>query len=1003
MWHSRLPMAAGGSGFTMPVMGGDHADAGLVVALLGPVEIGLAGGAMTPVAQPRLRVLLGLLGVAAGRVVSTEALVDGVWGEEWSPGRERNLHALVYQLRRRLAALDPGNGKARLVRAGGGYRLALEPGELDVALFRDLAGRGREAARAGDAERARDLFGQALGVWRGAALADAAPLCPRLAGEAVRLEEARLAVVEERIGCDLALGRHGEVAGELAGLAEQFPLRERLAALLMTALYRCGRRGEALAVYDGTRRVLAGQLGLDPGPELAGLQAMVLADDPALAAPAASSAAGAARSAEAAEAAGVVPRQLPAGAGFFAGREAELKQLDELLDQAGPGGGEDGPDEPGGAVVISAVAGMAGVGKTALAVHWAHKVAGRFPDGQLYVNLRGYDAEGAAVTPQEVAEWFLAALGVPPTQIPADAQARCGLYRSVLAGRRVLIVLDNARDAAQVRPLLPGSPGCLVVVTSRSALAGLAAAEGARPLRLGPLGAEEAVRLLAARLGPQRVAAEPEAVADLVARCGHLPLALAVMAARAAADPQLPLGVLAGQLAGAAGAKTVGGTAGAGPGRLEVLETGDPATSLRQLLSWSYRQLSPPAAQMFALLGVHCGPDITVPVAASLAAVSRAEAGRALAELAEASLAAEHRPGRYVLHDLVRGYAADHARRDLGEAGIQAAIERSLDHYLHSGLISYDMPPPFTPAPPAPGVLPEKLGGGGMAERLAAAQAEHQVVVQAIAQAAAAGFITHAWQLFHGQAWLLGDRGYWADIRTAGQAVLAAAEAAGDQVALGWTHAIIGRYGTSTGADDEDRAHLARALEHFRRAGDLSGQAWTHQFACLAYGMKGDWAEAARQAGRALALFRQTGDQAGQGWALAALGEWHARLGNYELARGYARQALEVGPATGDPTTLAIAWDALGFVHFRLGEQRQAIGGYQQALDLLREPKHPLARTMLVIILAELGDACRAAGDLPAAAEAWQQALQVLRDLGWPDLMGVGARLEQAGPPSPPG
>src|SRR5271157_1428260 len=463
-------------------MGGDRADADLVVALLGSVEIGPAGGVMTPVAQPRLWVLRGLLGVAGGRMVTAEALVDGLWGEEWSPTRERNLHALVYQLRRRLAGLEPGGG-ARLARAGAGYRLALGPGELDVAVFGELAGQGREAARAGDAAAARELFGRALGLWRGAALADAAPLCGRLAGEAARLEEARLAVTEERIGCDLALGRHGEVAGELAGLVGEFPLRERLAVLLMTALYRCGRRGEALAAFEAARRVLAAELGLDPGPELAGLQAKVLADDPALAAPAAPGGVAPAMAA----AAGLVPRQLPAGAGFFAGREAELKELNALLGQAG---GEDGADEQSGAVVISAVAGMAGVGKTALAVHWARRVAGRFPDGQLYVNLRGYDAEGAAVTPEEVTGWFLLALGVPAGQIPADAQARSGLYRSVLAGRRVLIVLDNARDAAQVRPLLPGSAGCLVVVTSRSALAGLAAAEGARPLRLGPLGAE---------------------------------------------------------------------------------------------------------------------------------------------------------------------------------------------------------------------------------------------------------------------------------------------------------------------------------------------------------------------------------------------------------------------------------------------------------------------------------------------------------------------------------
>ena len=973
-------------------MGGGHAGAGLAVGLLGPVEMGPAGGAMLPVAQPRLRVLLGLLGLAAGRVVTAEALVDGVWGEDWSPAREKNLHALVYQLRRRLAGLEPEGG-ARLVRAGAGYRLSLRARELDVAVFQDLAGRGREAARAGDVAGARELFAAALRVWRGTALADAAPLCPPLAGEAARLEDARLAVTEERITCDLALGRHGEVAGELTALVAEFPLREGLAALLMTALYRCGRRGEALAVYDTARRVLSDELGLDPGPELAALQAQVLADDPALAAPPAPAAAALAVAEGAVRK--VPPRQLPSGAAFFAGREAELKELDALLDRVGAGAGA---DEPGGAVVISAVAGMAGVGKTALAVHWARRVSDRFPDGQLYVNLRGYDTESAAVTPEEVTGWFLAALGVPPFQIPPDAQARFGLYRSVLAGRRVLLVLDNARDAAQVRPLLPGSPGCLVVVTSRSALAGLAAAEGAQPLRLGPLDAEEAVRLLAARLGPERVAAEPGAITNLVARCGNLPLALAVMAARAAADPELPLGVLAGQLAAAAAAEARtggGGGAGDGPGRLEVLETGDPATSLSQLLSWSRRQLTPEAATMLALLGVHCGPDITVPAAASLAGVPRAEAGRALAELADASLATEHRPGRYVLHDLVRGYAARLAREDLGEAAIRAATERSLDHYLHTELASAGMP--YTVPPPAPGVLPERLGGEAALQDWAGA--EHQVVLQAIIQAAGAGFITRAWQIFQGQAWLVGGEGYWSDFRAVAEVLLAAAEAAGDEVALGWTHHVMGWCLTFVGAGSEE---LALALDHFRRAGDLHGQGWAHQIAALAYAMMGDWTGALAQSEQALALFTQVGDQTSLAWVTATIGEYHARLGNYDLARGYARQALE-GPATGESTSLAIAWDALGVAHSRLGEARQAIGCFLRGLALVRDLKNPLARLMTSIILAEFGDASLATGDLPAAVEAWHQALRVLDGLGWPDLIGIGARLEQVTPPGQPG
>jgi DNA-binding SARP family transcriptional activator/tetratricopeptide (TPR) repeat protein len=988
----------------MPVMSGDRADAGLAVALLGPVEIGPAGGTMMPVAQPKLRVLLGLLGVAAGRVVTTEALVDGVWGEEYSPGREKNLHALVYQLRRRLSALEPEMGpemgRARLARAGTGYRLALAPAELDVAVFRALAERGREA-RIRDAAGARVLFGQALGLWRGAALADAAPLCPRLAGEAARLEELRLAVTEERIECDLALGRPGEVAGELAGLVAEFPLRERLAglvaefplrerlaALLMTALYRGGRRAEALAVYEAARRMLATQLGLDPGPELAGLQAKVLADDPALAAP--DPVAVSARLA----APQVVPRQMPAGTGFFAGREAELKELDALLDQAGGEAEADGAS--GGAVVISAVAGMAGVGKTALAVHWARKMAHRFPDGQLYVNLRGYDGEDAAVTPEEAIGWFLVALGVPAGQIPADAQARGGLYRSVLAGRRVLIVLDNARDPVQVRPLLPGGPGCLVVVTSRSTLAGLAAAEGARPLRLGPLGEQEGVRLLAARLGPERVAAEPEAVTKLVARCGHLPLALAVMAARAAADPGLPLQALARQLARAEETETEETeetAAGAGAGRLEVLETGDPATSLRQLLSWSHRQLSSSAAAMFGLLGVHCGPDITAPAAASLAGVSRAEAGRALAELAGASLAAEHRPGRYVLHDLVRGYAAGLAWQAMEETGIRAAIERSVDHYLHTAVVSY-LPRPFAVASPASGVIPERLVDE--AEMLAWAQAEHEVLLRIIIQATTAGFITQAWQIFDRQAWFLAGQGYWADLRAADHALLAAAEAAGDQAALGWIHLIIGRYATTAGSSDQGLAHQARALDHFRRAGDLRGQAWAHFLVGFACTWKGDWAQAAPHGEQALALFRQTGDQTGHGWALAGVAGCHAHLGNYDLARRYAQQALEVAPEAGDPSALAFAYEAMGLARSRTGEHSQAISCYRRSLAFLHERQDPMTRGLLARVLAEYGDACRAADELPAAVEAWQQALQILHELGLPEHPGIRAKLEQA-------
>ena len=944
-------------------------------AILGPVEV-TAGGARLGIGGPRARAVLARLIVAANHVVPAEALADEMWPDLDPDRAAANLQVRVAELRR---VFRQAGAADRLITHAPGYLLAASPEEVDAARFDQLSARGRALLAAMDAGGAVGCMAEALGLWRGPPLADIGDWDWARA-EAARLGEARLAAVECHLHARLGCGEAGGLIGELETLTAEYRLRERLWALRMLALYRCGRQAEALEAYQQLRAILVEELGIEPSAELRELHQQILAQDPGLTVASPGSVAPVAVAQPA-----VVPRQLPAATRFFAGREAELKELDELLDRA----------SDGGAVVVSAVAGMAGVGKTALAVQWARKVADRFPDGQLYVNLRGYDADGAAVAPEEVAGWFLAALGVPAARIPAEAQARCGLYRSELAGRRVLIVLDNARDAAQVRPLLPGDGGCLVVVTSRSSLAGLAAAEGAHRLRLGPLDAKEAVRLLAARLGPERVAAEPGAVTELAGWCGQLPLALAVIAARAAADPGLPLSALAAQLAGAEAAGD-----GTATGRLEVLETGDAATSLRQLLSWSHRHLSPAAAGMFALLGVHCGPDITVAAAASLAAVPRAEAGRALAQLAEGSLAAEHRSGRYVVHDLVRRYAAEQARQALSEGEIRSAIERSLDHYLHTVVSSSDIPPPFPVAPPAAGVLPEQLAGA--VALLDWARAEHHVLLQAIAQAAAAGFITHAWQIFHAEAWLVGGggEGYWADIRAAGQAVLDAAEAADDQAALGWTHQIIARYGTFLGTGSED---LARALDHFRQAGDLSGQAWSHLDASLAYGVMSEWGEAITRCEQALALFQRIAGQAGLGWALAGLGQWHARLGNYELARGYARQAQQAAPATGDPTALAIAWDALGVVHSGLGEPRQAIGCYRQALALVRELKYPLARAMMIVMLAELGDACQAAGDLPAAVEAWQQAQQVLDDLGWPDLAGVGARLEQANPPSKPG
>jgi DNA-binding SARP family transcriptional activator len=956
---------------------------GLVIGLLGSVEVVSPSGTLVGIAQPMLRILVAMLGVASGRVVTDEALVDGLWGEEWSRHRERNLHTHVSALRRRLEAAEPGRGRARLMRSGGGYRLVLNETELDAALFRSLAARGRAAAQAGDATGAVGFFSTALGLWRGAALADVTELCPRLAGDAVGLDEQRARVLEERIECDLTLGRHGEVAAEGPGLITEFPWRERLAGQLMVALWRCGRRGEALAVFDTTRRMLAQELGLDPGPELVQLHAKVLADDPALAGVLSATV----------HLPRVIPRQLPAGVRYFAGRDAELKFLDELLDDSA---------RPG-TVVVTAVGGMAGVGKTALVVHWAQKIAGRFPGGQLYVNLRGYDPAGAPVGAEVVTGWFLAALGVPASAIPADAQARAALYLTVLADRRVLIVLDNARDAAQVRPLLAGGPGSQVIVTSRSSLAGLAATEGARLIRLGLPQEDEADALLSARLGPDRLAAEPEAVESLVHACGRLPLALAIAAARAAESPDLPLSALAAALASE-------------PSRLDVLDISDEAASVRAVFSWSLRYLSDPAAQMFALLGVHCGPDISLLAAASLAGIPAIEARTALTELVSASLARKHQPGRYILHDLLRAYAAERAANVCTEPQTRAAVGRSIDHYLHTmaGRPSF-WTAGFAISPSRPGVVPEALADH--AHLLAWLRAEHHVLRHVIEQAADSGFETEAWQIFYFFGFSAYWQGKWSDWAAAGQTALAAAAELSSSAGLGWTRFNLGNLHTVLGAEDEALAQVHQALKHFQEAGDLLGEAlvrqgisdtlinterrdrtlrsgkYHHATAVSPPELQHRTREGLRHAEQALALYEGLGCKDRQAETLACIGHYHACLGNFELALDACQRALELSREIGNPECQADAWDVLGYTHWLAGDSRLAIKCYQEALKVLPGvgPRSVLPRANL---LTELGDTYEATGDSHAARQAWRDALHIFEDLRHPDADFVRARLD---------
>ncbi len=603
--------------------------AGVRVGVLGPLAVWRDGAPAGPGAG-RLRAVLGLLALHPGSAMHRETIIDAVWPSEPPVSAVPMVQAHASRLRRLL-------GGGLLASDGTSYWLAVTARQLDALEFGQLAGRASDAAAA-DPAAACQWYERALRLWRGEPLADVSLLRghPATAG----LAQQRASVIVGYAGAAAAAGCPERALPQLRALAARDPLDERAHARLMLTLAACGQQAAALSVFGQLSGRLGDELGVTPGAELAEAHLRVLRGQATVRGPATGRVGGGRPQ--------NVPRQLPAASVRLVGRDEELATLTGLLDQVADGTGT---------VPICAIGGMAGAGKTALAVRWAHQAAARFPDGQLYVNLRGFDPSEPPATPGQAIRGFLDALGVPTGQIPAAADSRAALYRGLTVGQRLLIVLDNARDEQQVRPLLPGIPGPLAIVTSRNQLTGLCAAEGARLLTLGPLTTPQARAMLAARLGPGWAAAEPRAAAEIIALCGRLPLALAAAAARAAARPQLSLAALAADLR-------------APRTRLQILDTGDPAVSVRTAFSTSYRQLTPATARIFRLLGPYPDPDITIPAAASLAETAPGQARRHLAELARAHLVSEQAPGRYTMHDLLRAYAAglaetrgDHADR----------------------------------------------------------------------------------------------------------------------------------------------------------------------------------------------------------------------------------------------------------------------------------------------------------------------------------------------------
>jgi tetratricopeptide (TPR) repeat protein len=897
--------------------------------------------------------MLAALLLRLGEPVPIDTLVDQVWGAR-PPRRSRNgLAAYASRLRPALAQGGDGSAAAALSYSAGGYLLECQPERVDVYRSRRLV---REARECVDDLLAADLLRQAGQGWAAVALAGIPGDWADRARE--RLHRERLDVLAEQYDADLRLGRHAAVVDELRELVSQYPAAEELVARLMLALAGAGRSVEALDYYARLRTVLAEDLGSEPSTPLRELHLRVLRDDPTLAA---------------APPAGAPPRRaavctLPRETATFVGRK---DLADRVLAAAGIGA----------VGVVITLNGMPGVGKTALAVHLAYRLADRFPDGQLYVNLRGYDPAGMVLDSGDALRRLLDALDVSPQRIPADLDAGAALYRSQLAGRRMLLVLDNARDSAQVRPLLPGSPGCLVVVTSRSQLTGLVAADGAYPLTLDVLSTVEARELLARRLGPGRVAAEPQAVEQIITGCAQLPLALVIAAARAATNRRLPLAALAGELADTRA-------------RLNVLAGDDPATDVRAVFSWSYQALTTAAARLFRLLGLHPGPDVSAAAAASLAAVPGPKAGTLLTELTRAGLVVEYLPGRYALHDLLRTYAGDLTHGAEQEDQRRAATGRLLDHYTHTAHAAARLlypgrdPIQLALAPAAPGTCPEQLTDER--EAMGWLTAERQVLLAALGLAARNGFDTHTWQLAWALTTFLHRRGDWHDEATTGQAAVAAADRLAQPIAAAlahrnaaWGEIMLGRYG-------EADAHLYRALGRHAEAGDTVGRAYTHNTLAYLWSRQDRPDRSLGHATEALTLFRLAGHQRGEADALNNVGWYHTVLGDHRQALVCCQQALALHQQIGDRPGEANTCDSLGYAHHHLGDHARAADCYRHALGLYRDLGE---RFQEATTLTHLGETQQAAGDSDAARRSWQQALTILTDLDHSDADQVRAKL----------
>jgi DNA-binding SARP family transcriptional activator len=883
--------------------------------VLGPVEV-RNGGGLVDLGTPMQRALLAKLLQHPNQVVSARQLIETLWGAAPPETAPAILHTYVSRLRRALRADGDEQSAGDVLRTRApGYLLRVRQGQLDLDRFQALVGQAGAAAARDDHETAAGLLRSALSLWRGEALANIASDELRR-GEAVRLEECRLAALEARIEAELRLGRHGDLVGELSTLVTDHPSRERLHGQLMLALYRSGRRADALACYRRLRQTLADELGLEPGTELQRLHGAILRADPSLDLVAPVGSRNGADSDEplpdAAYPVAVRPGQLPLDTATFTGRERELATLQRLLVEV----------PPGSPPAIVAIDGLPGVGKSALATRVAHRLSAHFPDGQLYVDLHG--AAGLApLRPIDVLGRFLRSFGIEGRHLPSEPEEGAGLLRSLLAQRRVLAVLDNAASADQVRLLLPAGPGCAALITSRRHMADL---DGVTHLHLSLLATDEAEALLGRLAGPHRVAAERAAAAEVARLCGGLPLALRIAGARLAARPAWSVRALAERLRDE-------------HGRLDELELD--GLALRASLHVAYRELrgrgtdGDDLARAFRLLSLLDGSDVGVSIAAAVLDRPAHATEAILERLVDANLLECVAPLRYRFHDLVRLFARERAANEDPEPARDAAVGRGLARYLatvqRADLLLRPGQPTVDDTPVAPVALRDR------AEALQWLESERANLVAAVGRAAAGPHHRVSWQLANALFGFYDLRGSWDEWEQVSLLALRAARSGGDLRGQAHAQRALGAIAWRRFRLDEATRHLGESLRLHRQIGDPHGEARTLNSLGLVFTAQHRYEDASAYLEDSLDLFRACGDRRGEGNVANNLGDLRRQQGRHDEALTYLLRDLAICRELDDRRGAAITLCNIGEVERDRGHAGEAYDHHMQSLTICRE------------------------------------------------------------------